>query len=124
MIRQSVTITYKGREYEVIPDFKFIDYVEDRVPLIEFADSLDWNKPKVRNIAWFLYCALRPKDSSLTVDDIGNWILESLENLAQATLGCRNILSAIFSAGPEKKQKVPEDTDKKKSSSTGESTTE
>ncbi len=114
--RKSVAIEFGDKTYEVVADFRFIDRVEDRFTLIEFADSLDRSNPKVRNIAWFLWCAIRDQDPDVRVEDIGNRIIDSYNELAKASNACRLILGSIFTAGPEKGVKVKEgeEDDKKK----------
>jgi len=101
MGKRVVQFTYDGEEYEVTPDFSFIERIESRFTLLEFLKGAGSN-PKVSYIAWVIYCALTGSGQKVKYNDIGDWCAE---NLVDANLAATEIASAAFSGGPEKPSK-------------------
>ena len=120
-MRRKMEIVLGGKTYEVSADFATIERIEQRFDIMSFLRSVQLYKPKIRDIAWVLYSAVKEAGHELSYNEIGDMVLDDMEG---ASYYAAQIVSDALGAKPEKvsKKKVDkgEQTDSPQSgSSTG-----
>jgi hypothetical protein len=99
---RTVVIEFDGAEYTVPATFGTIERIEERINLFSFMRDASTNKPRIRDIAWVIFCALSQAGEKVSYADIGDKVLADFPtSYAAATL----IAAEAVNGGPEKPSK-------------------
>lgn len=96
-INKIVDINYKGKSYDCIGNFEFINRVEQRLNVALFEAQATAGSPKVSDMAWIIFCALRPHIDKLEYFEVGDEMLSDMEYYGQVV---GDLIQATFSAAP------------------------
>ena len=103
---RKIDITIGGTAYQVAANFAVIERIEDRMDLFTFMRSAAANSPKMKDIAWVLYCALSEADHAIGYTDVGDMVLQ---HFGDAFGAATQIAAEAVAGAPEKpsKKKTP-----------------
>jgi hypothetical protein len=99
-MKRTCLIDFDGKSVEVRVNFDFIDRVEERFDLMSFVNSVRANKPRIKDIAWVIYSALRASGINKEYSEVGQIVMDDFTNAAAAA---GEIVLAALASGPEKK---------------------